>query len=76
MAGLRPSGIVVSFVLDGPIDRDASQAYAGEFLGPELIPRDILMMDNLKSYNGSAVQAAIEDGGRVAAAPPALLAGL
>lgn len=76
MTGLRPSGIAVSFALDGPIYRDASQAYAGDVLGPELIPRDILMMDNLKSYNGSAVQAAIEDGGRVAAAPPALLAGL
>ena len=63
MAGLRLSGIAAPFVLDGPVNRDAFQAYVERILVPELTPGDIVVMDNLPSHKGPAVQAAIETAG-------------
>ena len=39
VAGLRLSGIAAPFVLDGPINRNAFQAYVDQVLVPELIDR-------------------------------------
>ena len=36
VAGLRRSGLVAPFVLDGPINREAFEAYVGRVLVPEL----------------------------------------
>ncbi len=47
VAGLRLSGVAAPFVLDGPINRDAFQAYVERVLVPELTPGDIVVMDNL-----------------------------
>lgn len=60
VAGLRLSGMVAPFVLDGPINRDAFQAYIDQVLVPDLSPGDIVVMDNLQSHKGPAVRAAIE----------------
>ncbi len=50
-------------VLDGPINRDAFQAYVDQVLVPELAPGDIVVMDNLGSHRGPAVRRAIEAAG-------------
>ena len=71
VAGLRLSGIAAPFVLDGPINRDAFQAYVDRVLVPELSPGDIVVMDNLGSHKGPAVRAAIEAAGaRLLFLPP------
>jgi transposase len=60
VAGLRLEGIAAPFVLDGPINRDAFQAYVDKVLVPELRPGDVVVMDNLGSHKGPAVRHAIE----------------
>ena len=71
VAGLRLSGIAAPFVLDGPINRDAFQTYVDRVLVPELVPGDIVVMDNLGSHKGPAVRAAIEAAGaRLLFLPP------
>jgi transposase len=71
VAGLRLSGIAAPFVLDGPINRETFQAYVDQVLGPELVPGDIVVMDNLSSHKGPAVRAAIEAAGaRLLFLPP------
>lgn len=63
VAGLRLSGIAAPFVLDGPINREAFQAYVERVLVPELTPGDVVVMDNLGSHKGPAVRTAIEAAG-------------
>ena len=60
VAGLRISGIMAPFVLDGPINRNAFETYVEKVLVRELLPGDIVMMDNLSSHKGPAVRAMIE----------------
>jgi transposase len=60
VAGLRLSGMMAPMVLDGPINRDAFQAYIDQVLVPELKPGDIVIMDNLSSHKGKKVREAIE----------------
>ena len=60
VAGLRLSGMMAPMVLDGPINRDAFQAYIDQVLVPELKPGDIVIMDNLSSHKGAKVREAIE----------------
>jgi transposase len=55
VAGLRLDGIAAPMVLDGPINRDAFQAYVDQVLVPELKPGDVVVMDNLSSHKGPAV---------------------
>ena len=52
VAGLRLDGIAAPMVLDGPINRDAFQAYVDQVLVPELKPGDVVVMDNLSSHKG------------------------
>jgi transposase len=63
VAGLRRTGMMATMVLDGPINRDAFQAYGEHILVRELRPGDIVIMDNLSSHKGSAVRQAIEAAG-------------
>jgi transposase len=60
VAGLRLDGIAAPMVLDGPINRDAFQAYVDQVLVPELSPGDVVVMDNLSSHKGPAVRRSIE----------------
>jgi transposase len=63
VAGLRLSGMMATMVLDGPINRDAFQAYVEQVLVRELKPGDIVIMDNLSSHKGAAIRQAIEAAG-------------
>jgi transposase len=63
VAGLRLSGIVAPFVLDGPIDRESFEAYVERVLVPEIRPGDIVILDNLSSHKGPGVRAMIEGAG-------------
>ena len=63
VAGLRLDEIAAPMVLDGPINRDAFQAYVDQVLVPELKPGDVVVMDNLSSHKGPAVRCAIEAAG-------------
>ena len=63
VAGLRLTGIVAPMVLDGPINRDAFQAYVDQVLVPELSPGDVVIMDNLSSHKGGQIRQAIEAAG-------------
>jgi hypothetical protein len=60
VAGLRNSGIVAPFVLDGPINRNAFEAYVEKVLAPELRGDDIVVMDNLSSHKGPRIRQMIE----------------
>jgi len=63
VAGLRLSGLVAPMVLDGPINREAFQAYVDQVLVPELSPGDVVVIDNLSSHKRPAVRQAIEAAG-------------
>jgi len=63
IAGLRISGVIAPFVFDGPINRVAFETYVEKVLVPELVPGDIVVMDNLSSHKGPAVRAMIEAAG-------------
>jgi transposase len=60
VAGLRTSGVVAPFVLDGPINRAAFEAYVEKVLVPALRPGDVVILDNLSSHKGARVRAMIE----------------
>ena len=55
--------MIAPFVLSGPINRDAFEAYVERVLLPELRPGDIVVMDNLSSHKGPKVRALIEAAG-------------
>ena len=59
----RLTGMMATMVLDGPINREAFQAYVEQLLVRELKPGDIVIMDNLSSHKGSAIRQAIEAAG-------------
>jgi len=63
VAGLRRDGMIAPLVLDGPINREAFEAYVEQILVPELRPGDIVIMDNLSSHKGQTVRQAIEAAG-------------
>ena len=63
VGALRRSGLVAPMVLDGPINRDAFEAYVEQILIPDLGPGDVVMMDNLSSHKGPRVRALIEAAG-------------
>jgi transposase len=63
IAGLRRTGMVAPFVIDGPVNREVFEAYVAQVLVPELQPGDIVIMDNLGSHKGPAVRAMIETAG-------------
>ncbi len=63
VAGLTLRGMVAPFVLDGPINREAFEAYIEHVLVPDLRPGDIVIMDNLSSHKGPRVRQLIEAAG-------------
>jgi transposase len=63
VAGLRASGLVAPFVLDGPINREAFETYVARVLVPELRTGDVVIMDNLSSHKGPRVREMIERAG-------------
>jgi transposase len=63
VAALTLRGMIAPFVLSGPINREAFEAYVEQVLVPELRPGDIVVMDNLSSHKGPKVRALIEAAG-------------
>ena len=63
VAGLRLTGMVAPFVLDGPMNRSAFLAYGTQVPVPELKPGDVVILDNLPAHKGSRVRQAIEAAG-------------
>jgi transposase len=63
VAGLRASGLVAPFVLDGPINREAFETYVARVLVPELRTGDVVILDNLSSHKGPRVREMIERAG-------------
>jgi transposase len=63
VGALTLRGFIAPFVLDGPINRDAFEAYVAKVLVPELRPGDIIVMDNLSSHKGPRVREMIEAAG-------------
>ena len=63
IAGLRADGLVAPCPLDGPVNREAFEAYVEQVLVPTLRPGDIVVMDNLSSHKGPAVRRMIEAAG-------------
>jgi hypothetical protein len=63
VAALSLRGMIAPFVLSGPINREAFEAYVERVLVPELRPGDIVVMDNLSSHKGPKVRALIEAAG-------------
>jgi transposase len=59
VAGLRASGIIAPFVLDGPMTGDAFRIYVEQVLAPELEPGDAVVMDNLSTHKVAGVREAI-----------------
>src|SRR4051812_15288257 len=59
VAGLRGSGIIAPFVLDGPMTGAAFRAYVEQGLAPALEPGDGVAMDNLSAHKVAGVREAI-----------------
>ncbi len=71
VAGLTLRGMIAPFVLSGPINRDAFEAYVEKVLVPELRPGDIVVMDNLSSHKGPRARQLVEAAGaRLLFLPP------
>ena len=56
VAGLRLTGMMAPFVLDGPMNRSAFLAYVRQVLVPELKRGDVVILDNLPAHKGSRVR--------------------
>jgi transposase len=63
VAGLRASGIIAPFVLDGPMTGDAFRIDVEQVLAPELEPGDAVVMDNLSTHKVAGVREAIRAAG-------------
>ena len=65
---LRVDGMTAPMVLDGPMNRRASQAQIEQGLAPTLRRGDTVIMDNLPAHKGAEVRRTIEEVG--ATQPP------
>ena len=63
VAGLRASGIMAPFVVDGPMTGEAFRADVEHVRAPELEPGDAVVMDNLSVHKVAGVREAIRAAG-------------
>ena len=63
VGALSLRGMIAPFVISGPINRAAFEAYVEAVLVRELRPGDIVVMDNLSSHKGTRARALIEAAG-------------
>ena len=59
IVGLRSTGPVAPFVLDGPMTGEAFLACVGQFLAPTLAKGDVVVLDNLPAHKVAGVREAI-----------------
>jgi len=70
-AGLTLDGFIAPLVLDGPMDGETFLAWIEQFPAPELLPGDVVIMDNPPAHKVAGVRAAIEaQGARLRYLPP------
>lgn len=62
-AGLKRSGLIAPFLLEGAMDGAAFETYVTEVLVPELEVGDMIVMDNLPAHKVSGIAEAIETAG-------------
>jgi len=60
VAALGHAGMRCSMTLDGPVNREAFEAFVATVLLPTLSPGDVVVMDNLSSHKGRRVREVIE----------------
>ena len=60
---LRLSGLTAPMLLDGPMNREAFEAYVEQVLVPTLSPGDVVILDNLPAHRSAAVRSTIEAAG-------------
>lgn len=53
IAGLRQNELIAPWVLDGPMNTAAFEAYIKTQLAPALHPGDVVILDNLSSHKGA-----------------------
>jgi transposase len=63
VAALDRRGVRCSMTLDGPVNRDAFEAFVARILVPVLAPGDVVVMDNLSSHKGARVRELVERAG-------------
>ena len=63
IAGLRVSGLIAPWVLNGPMNRSAFEVYIETQLAPNLSKGDVVIMDNLAAHRSQAAADAIADRG-------------
>jgi transposase len=63
VAALGHAGMRCSMTLDGPVNRNAFEAFVEQVLVPALSPGDVVVMDNLSSHKGVRVRDLIEAAG-------------
>ncbi len=63
VAGLRDSGLVAPFVVDGAMTGAIFRTYVEKVLAPELRPGDVAVMDNLAAHKAVGVREAIHAAG-------------
>ena len=56
VAALGRRGMRCSMTLDGPVNRDAFEAFVDQVLAPSLAAGDVVVMDNLSSHKGPRVR--------------------
>src|SRR5215203_4139412 len=59
VAGLRASGVIAPFTLDGPMTGAVFRAYVEQMLAPALERGDVVAMDNLSIHKVAGVKEAI-----------------
>jgi transposase len=60
LSSLRLDGTTAAMSLEGPVDREAFEAYVEQVLLPTLKPGDIFLMDNLNVHKSPRAKALIE----------------
>lgn len=63
IAALDQKGMRCSMTLDGPVNRDAFEAFVQQVLCPSIKTGDIVVMDNLSSHKGNRVAELIQSAG-------------
>lgn len=63
ISALGVRGVRCSAVLDGPVNRDAFEAFVEQVLVTHLRPGDIVVLDNLSSHKGARAREMIESAG-------------
>ena len=63
IAALGLPGVRCAAVIDGPVNRDAFEAFVEQVLVPALRPGDVVVLDNLSSHKGPRARAMIEAAG-------------